>query len=243
MYERPDVPKSSPNRNKVAVCVLVLIAVTAFVLVSALWRLANVNSALGSSDVGQALASATSSADVAQQLADASGATVTGDEVETVLFVVQSGADSSQAGALFLASMDSTQGAAKLVFLAPTATLPSADGPVALTDLYGKDGLEGLATALAASSAVPVSHAVTWTQDGWNAFLDTAQKGSSALKTNATKLIGGIVSSDLDAAELLDVAQRAVSMGIGSEDITDAPVADDGSLDAAGLARLVGVLA
>lgn len=243
MYERPDVPKPSPNRNKVAVCVLVLIAVCVFVLASALWRLANVNSALGSSDVEQALSSATSSADAAQQLADASGATATGDEVETVLFVVQSGSDSSQAGALFLASIDSTQGTAKLVFLPPTSTLPSTNGPVALTDLYAKEGLEGLAAALAENTAVPVSHAITMTQDGWNAFLDTAQQGSSALKTSATKLVGGIVSSDLDAAGLLDVAQRAVSLGVGGSDIVDAPVADDSSLDGAGLAKLVGVLA
>lgn len=243
MYERPDVPKESPNRNKVAVVVLGVVAIGLAVLVMALWRLANVNSALGSSDVGQALSLASSSVGDAQQLADASGATVTGDEVETVLFVVQGGSDPSQAGSLFLASIDSTQGAAKLVFLPQAATLPSAVGAATLADIYVKGGLKGLASALAENAAVPVNHAITMTQDGWNAFLDTATKGSSALKTNAGKLIDGIVSSDLDAAGLLDIAQRAVSLGVGVSDIVDAPLADDSSLDCVGLAKLVGVLA
>ena len=91
MYERPDVPKDSPNRNKVAVIVLLAVAVALVGLVMGLWRLANANSALGSSDVGQALSSASSSLGDAQALAEASGATVTGDEVETVLFVVLDG--------------------------------------------------------------------------------------------------------------------------------------------------------
>ena len=55
--------------------------------------------------------------------------------------------------------------------------------------------------------------------------------------------MGGIVKSDLDAAGLLDVAQRALSMGVSADDITDAGVADDQTLDVVGLARLVGVLA
>ena len=243
MYERPDVPKSSPNRNKVAACVLVLIAVAAFVLVSALWRLANVNSALGSSDVEQTLSSASSSLGDAQALAEASGATVTGDEVETVLFVVLDGSDSSRCVATFLAAIDSTRGMAKLIFLPQDALLTSADGLTSIADTYAADGLEGLATSLTQEAAIPVSHAIVMTQDGWNAFLDTARQGGSALKANAATLVGGIVSSDLDATGLLDIAQRAVSLGVGTSDIVDAPVLEDGSLDAAGLARLAGLLA
>ena len=117
MYERPDVPKDSPNRNKVAVIVLLAVTVALAGLVMGLWRLANANSALGSSDVGQALSSASSSLGDAQALAEASGATVTGDEVETVLFVVLDGSDSSSCGAAFLAAIDSTPGSAKLIFL------------------------------------------------------------------------------------------------------------------------------
>lgn len=243
MYERPDVPKDSPNRNKVAVIVLLAVAVALVGLVMGLWRLANANSALGSSDVEQALSSASSSLGDAQALAEASGATVTGDEVETVLFVVLDGSDSSSCVATYLAAIDSTQGSAKLIFLPLDALLTSADGLTSVADTYAAGGLRGLAESLASAAAVPVSHAITMTQDGWNAFLDTAQQGSSALKRNATRLVGGIVSSDLDATGLLDIAQRAVSLGVGSSDIVDAPVTEDYLLDAAGLACLVGVLA
>ena len=71
MYERPDVPKDNPNRNKIAVVVIMLVAVGLFVLGSTLWRLANVHSALGSGEVERALAAATVSDEAAQQLADA----------------------------------------------------------------------------------------------------------------------------------------------------------------------------
>lgn len=88
-----------------------------------------------------------------------------------------------------------------------------------------------------------MDHAVIMTQEGWDTFLEVAAQGSSALKRSATKLMDGIVKSDLDAAGLLDVAQRALSMGVSADDITDAGVADDQTLDVVGLARLVGVLA
>ena len=85
MYERPDVPKDNPNRNKIAVVVLVAIALGIFILGSTLWRLANVHSALGSKDVSRAVASATVSDESAQQLAEASGLTLTGDDVECAI--------------------------------------------------------------------------------------------------------------------------------------------------------------
>ena len=88
-----------------------------------------------------------------------------------------------------------------------------------------------------------MDHAVIMTQEGWDTFLEVAAQGSSALKRSATKLMDGIVKSDLDAAGLLDVAQRALSMGVSADDITDAGVADDQTLDVVGLAWLVGVLA
>lgn len=243
MYERPDVPKQNPNRNKIAIAVLVVVAVGLMVLVSTLWRLANTSSALGSHEVEDALAAATSSQDAAQALADASGATPTGDEVETVLFVVVPNTSSSDLASLYLASIDSTQGAAKLISVDPGAQVAADAGAVTLHDAYASQGLEGLASTLATACAVPVDHAVTMTQTGWDAFMQAAVGGSSALASHASELLGGIVSSDLDAGGLLDIAKRALSLGLSASDVTEAPAAEDGTLDGAGLARLVGVIA
>lgn len=243
MYERPDVPKDNPNRNKIAVVVLVAIALGIFILGSTLWRLANVHSALGSKDVSRAVASATVSDESAQQLAEASGLTLTGDDVECVLFAVVPSGDSSELAGAYLASIDATAQSAKLVSLPVSASLPKGDATATLAQLYGDGGLASLASSLSLGCSVPVSHAVVMTQDGWSAFLDAAAQGSSALKRNATKLMGGIVKSDLDATGLLDVATKALSMGVSAEDIAEAGTVEDGSLDAAGLASLVGVLA
>lgn len=243
MYERPDVPKESPNRNKIAVVVLIVVALALALLVSTLWHMANQSSALGSHDVQDALSSAATSTGDAQALADAAGATVTGDEVETVLFVVVGDASSTDVTSVYLASIDSTQGSAKLVSLQPDALLQLDSGATSLAQTYASQGLSALAGGIAAASAVPVDHAVTMTQDGWDAFLSTASGGSSALASHATELLGGIVSSDLDATGLLDIAKQAVSLGLSTSDITDAGVTDDGALDGASLARIVGVIA
>ncbi len=243
MYERPDVPKDNPNRNKIAVVVIMLVAVGLFVLGSTLWRLANVHSALGSGEVERALAAATVSDEAAQQLADAAGATRTGDDVECVLFAIVASKDSSELSGLCVASIDGTQGTARLIRLRTDALVAAGDASSSLGQLYADKGLAGLASALASASSVPMDHAVIMTQEGWDTFLEVAAQGSSALKRSATKLMDGIVKSDLDAAGLLDVAQRALSMGVSADDITDAGVADDQTLDVVGLARLVGVLA
>ena len=239
MYERPDVPKDNPNRNKIAAVVIMLVAVGLFVLGSTLWRLANVHSALGSGEVERALAAATVSDEAAQQLADAAGATRTGDDVECVLFAIVASKDSSELSGLCVASIDGTQGTARLIRLRTDALVAAGDASSSLAQLYADKGLAGLASA----SSVPMDHAVIMTQEGWDTFLEVAAQGSSALKRSATKLMDGIVKSDLDAAGLLDVAQRALSMGVSADDITDAGVADDQTLDVVGLARLVGVLA
>ena len=141
MYERPDVPKDNPNRNKIAVVVLVAIALGIFILGSTLWRLANVHSALGSKDVSRAVASATVSDESAQQLAEASGLTLTGDDVECVLFAVVPSGDSSELAGAYLASIDATAQSAKLVSLPVSASLPKGDATATLVQLYGDGGL------------------------------------------------------------------------------------------------------
>lgn len=243
MYERPDVPKDNPNRNKVAAVVLLVVAVALTLLVSTLWRLANSSSALGSHEVSDALASATVQEGGAQALADAAGATVTGDEVETVLFVIVPDSSSTDLSGLYVASIDSTQGAAKLTSLAPEAQLALDSGIASLHEVYASQGLGGLAGGIASTCAVPMDHAVTMTQAGWDAFLQTAAGGSSALASHATELLGGIVSSDLDATGLLDIAKRAVSLGLSASDVASVGATEDGQLDAAALARTVGVIA
>lgn len=243
MYERPDAPKDNPNRNKIAVAVLIVVAVALALLVSNLWRLANASSALGSHEVSDALSAASVQEGGAQALADAAGATVTGDEVETVLFVVVPDASSAELSALYVASIDSTQGVARLTSLEPAAQVTYGDASASLRDAYASWGLKGLAASIAATAAIPVDHAVTMTQAGWDAFMQAAAGGSSALASHATELLGGIVSSDLDASGLLDIAKQALSLGLSASDIASVGATDVGQLDAASLARYAGVIA
>ena len=156
MYERPDVPKDNPNRNKIAVVVLVAIALGIFILGSILWRLANVHSALGSKDVSRAVASATVSDESAQQLAEASGLTLTGDDVECVLFAVVRSGDSSELAGAYLASIDATAQSAKLVSLPVGASLTKGDATATLAQLYGDGGLASLASSLSSSCSEPI---------------------------------------------------------------------------------------
>lgn len=248
MYERSDVPKVGPNSNKIAAAVLVVLAIALVVLVTNLWRLANQNSKLGDSGLADAVAAASVSADAIDAQAQASGSTVTGNQLEVVLFAVTSDADDTTLSAAYLAVINDTAGSTTLVGLPVGARVGDASASVA--DSFAAKGATALVSQLAAA-AVPVSHVVVMTKTGWDDFLAVAQKGASALKSGADDLLHGITSSDMDVQTLVAVGQKAASSGVSAESVQNVAAqdhtAEDGStyqwVDPAQLGLAIGTLA
>ena len=124
-----------------------------------------------------------------------------------------------------------------------------ADALAALASVYGEDGVEGLAVALASGAGLAPDHVVVMSTAGRDAFIAVAQQGSSVLEDQASELMGGIERTDMDVAELLDIAKQALSSGISADAIEAAPTReasdDTGSwaeLDAVQLGLAVGSL-
>ena len=250
MYERPDVPKDSPHRNLIAVIVLVVVVVAIGVLVTTLWDLANANSVLGSSDLGSAVESTIPAEESIWDQAEAAGLTATGDEIETVLFAVASDDEGALATA-YLAVLNNTQGTAKLLQFTSDEWIQAGEENLSVADWYAQKGAAGLASAISGSAVVPVSHIVVMTQDGWDSFMSIASKGSSALQSQSRKLSKGITQTEMDAMELVDIAQRAVTNGASSDsiagvaanEVTDEEGTTHLQVDPAQLALAVGTLA
>ena len=240
MYERPDVPKDSPHRNLIAVIVLVVVVVAVGVLVTTLWDLANANSVLGSNDLASAVESTIPAEESIWDQAEATGLTATGDEIETVLFAVASDDPEGTLAAAYLAVLNNTQGTAKLLQFTSDEWIQVGEENLSVADWYAQKGVAGLASAI-----------VAMTQDGWDSFMSIASKGSSALQSQSRKLIKGITQTDMDAMELVDIAQRAVANGASSDSIagvaTNEVADEEGAtrlqVDSAQLALAVGTLA
>lgn len=248
MYERPDVPKGGPHRNLIAIIVLAVVAVALVVLVTELWRLANEHSKLGDDDLTKAVSAETVSADAISQHAAQAGVTPTNAEVETVMFSVVTGEGEDSLSALYLAVLNDTDATAKLVQVPADARVQGTSS--SLASVFAKEGASGLVSELTAA-AVPVSHVVVMTQSGWDTFMTVAEKGGTALTKSASKLLGGIVKSDMDTQQLIEVGQRAASSGVTVEGIetvaTSDATAEDGTpvkqIAPADLGRAIGTLA
>lgn len=247
MYERPDVPKLSANRNVIAAAVIAVVFVSVALLVTHLWRLANEHSKLGSSKLSDAIAAATVSPDAIAQVAEAAGVTPTGDTVEVVAFLVTADDDEKTLTGLNLAAIDDTQEKAALVSVPVDARVGTATA--SLASVYASGGAKGVTSQLAAG-VVPVSHIVVMTESGWGAFMEAAQSGAAALKRSATRLLDGIVLSDLDAQGLLDIGRRAASAGISADSVVGVPTAEASDaagtyqqVDSAQLALAIGTMA
>ena len=248
MYERSDVPKVGPNSNKIAAAALVVIAVALVVLVTNLWRLANEHSKLGDADLASAVAAATVSSDAVNARAQASGVVATGNQLEVVAFVVTPDGDDATLSALYLAALNDTAGTAALVGVPVAARI--GDATTSLEAGFASKGAASLVSQLAAA-AVPVNHVVVMTETGWDEFLSVAQKGASALKSGADRLVEGITRSDMDVQTLVAVGQRAATAGVSAESLTSVAAqdltAEDGTVyqwvDPAQLGLSVGTLA
>lgn len=251
MYERPDVPKDSPHRNLIAVIVLVVVIVAIGMLVTTLWDLANANSVLGSNDLGSAVESTIPAEESIWDQAEATGLTATGDEIETVLFAVAADDSEGSLATAYLAVLNNTQGTVKLLQFTSDEWIQAGEENLSVADWYVQKGAAGLASAISGSAVVPVSHIVVMTQDGWDSFMTIASKGSSALQSQSRKLIKGITQTDMDAMELVDIAQRAVAngassnsiAGVATNEVTDDEGATRSQVDSAQLALAVGTLA
>ena len=249
MYERPDVPKGGKHRTAIAIAVLVAVAIGLVILVTTLWRLANERSSLGNSELSDAVASATVSADFLASYASSVGLTATGDSISTVLFAVVSDDDEESLTALRIAVLSETQGTAKLIEVPVQAHLTQ-DSASSLADLYASGGAKAIVGQFATSGQVALTHVVVMSASGWDAFMEVAHQGSSALASKTQELLAGILSSDMDTAELIDIAQRATSTGLTGADITAVPteeVPDEAGthleVDAAQLGLAIGTLA
>ena len=180
-------------------------------------------------------------------MAEAAGVTPTGDTVEVVAFLVTADDDEKTLTGLNLAAIDDTQEKAALVSVPIDARVGTATA--SLASVYASGGAKGVTSQLAAG-AVPVSHVVVMTESGWGAFMEAAQSGASALKRSATRLLDGIVLSDLDAQGLLDIGQRAASAGISADSVVGVPTAEASDaagtyqqVDSAPLALAIGTMA
>lgn len=251
MYERPDVPKDSPHRNLIALVVIAVVAVAMTMLVSSLWKLANTNSAFGSKTLAKAVKSTKPSSDTIGAFAEATGLTATGADVETVLFAITPDSSEDSVSAVYLAIMNETEGSTKLVQFQSDAWVQAGDENYTVADWYAQQGASGLASAISACAAVPVSHIVVMQEGGWNSLMTVAEEGTASLSSKSNELVESIEETDMEVSDLVDVAQKAISAGASVEEIETvamSEVSDDAGnarmqVDATQLAASVGTLA
>ena len=241
MYERPDVPKGGKHANLIAVIALVVIAIAAYFLVTNLWRLANEHSKLGDSKLSDAVAAATVEPPAAE------GHVPTGADITNVLFVLVGDGDDAPLAGLKLASLNKTQGSAKLLDIPIDVVLDQEDGTTAALAYDGTSGkaanVAALVSGVATTGGASVSHVVVMRSDGWEELMATAQSGASALASKAQDLMGAIVRSDMAAEDLLALAQDASGAGLGSAEVATVPLTDAHGIDSLALALQVGAIA
>ena len=230
-FERSDVPRETPYTNIIGAVVCVVVFVALGVTIFNVWNRVNLESRLGSKDLGK-----TVSAQAKAMAPD--GYTASEDQIETTLFLTVASADSTTEGTQLsdarVLALNKTQGTATLATVPVSCEVTSDETVTTLADLCAASGTNACVAPLSTACGVKFTHVVVATED----ILEKAAALVGSSKTDLFREASGLLSlmrTDMDPEELLDFAQTVSDIGLGSIQRTEAALVADPSQAESGL--------
>ncbi len=230
-FERSDVPHETPYSNVIGVVVCVVVFVALGVTVFNVWNRVNLESRLGSRDLGK-----TVSAQAKTTAPD--GYQATDDEVETTLLLTVDSADSGSAGTQLtdarILALNKTQNTATLATIPVSCEVTSDETVTTLSDLCAASGTNACVTPLASACGVKFTHVVVATEDILERAAALVGSSKSELFSQASSLLS-LMRTDMDPEELLAFAESVSGVGLGNIQRVEATLVADSSRVESGL--------
>lgn len=243
-FERTDVPRDNPNRNRIAVAVIVCVFAGLAVLVAVLWNRASESTHVGNDDLGAAV----------ESQADATspdGYALSDDDwtIVLVLTVDDLDSDAPELTAVHIMCLDATAGSGSLVGIPLDTKVSDGTSDTTLASLYETSGASACVSPLASATNLRMTHVVLADETAWEKLESLSGAGVNSLVSDASDLLSSL-DTDMDAGELTDLAELVQSIGIDNLDAFDAEVTteDDGNggtcsvIDATNLGVAIGTL-
>ena len=229
-FERTDVPRESPYRNVIGVVVCVAVFVAVAMIVSQVWNRVRLESRLGDSDLSGAI-----STQALKTVAEPSGFVAAEGEFENVLLLTASSLDETGATLSSVRALviNRTQGTMTLVNVPVSTKVVSGDVASPLSDLYASSGYAACVAPISAATGMGFSHVIVTTGDMLEETASVTGSGVSDLVRSASGLLEKI-RTDMDAAELLSLAEALSSVGVSNIVVIDSVYSPETTLDEAG---------
>lgn len=230
-FERTDVPKGGAHTNLIGAIVCVVALGLVALAVAFAWNRASLESRLGDTALSDALGSL--SRHPASDPAE--GYVATGDDVSCTLLLTADSLDAQGAaltGARILA-VDATKGTAALVTV-PNDLVLTVDGQqTTLAELFSSQGAAACVTPLGLAAGIGFDQVILATDNVLAQVEQIAGSGASDLVGTASELLSRI-RTNMDAGELLSLAETLAGIGTANLSVSDAPLAPETVTDATG---------
>lgn len=230
-FERTDVPKGGAHANLIGAIVCVVVLGLAALAVALAWRRASLESRLGDTALGGALSK------LAQyDLPDPTeGYAETGDDISCTLLLTADSLDEKGAtltGARILA-VDATKGTAALVTVPTDLALTVDDQQTTLAELFSTQGYAACVMPLGRAAGISFDHAILATDDVLTQVEQLVGSGASDLVNRASEFLSKI-RTNMDAGELLELAESLAGVGTANLTASDAPLVPETTTDETG---------
>ena len=223
-FERTDVPEGGPYRNVIGAVVCVVALAAAALIVHFVWERVTLESRLGDVGLSDSLSSQSAS-----DVTEGTSYVASADDHETVLLLT---ADDLEAGALSavrILDVNRTQGTAVLANVPVTTRVTSGETASSVADLFAASGGSACVAPLSQATGAIVEEAAA-----------IAGTGASDLVRSASDLLSKM-RTDMDATDLLALAEALSSIGTANIAVSEAPVAPETVTDEAGNAVETGL--
>lgn len=229
-FERTDVPRESPYRNVVGALVCVAVVVAVVVTVALTRDRVQLESRLGDVALTEAL-----DGQVRAGTPSAEGYVPTTDDVETVLLLTADSLDATGSALVSarVLALDRTQGTAALANVPTEAKMVADDAATTLGELFSAQGYAACVAPLATASGVGFDHVILATEDVVGSVAALAGTPADSLLREASGLLSQI-RTDMDAAELVDLAAELSQTGAAGVAVTDVALVPETATDADG---------
>ena len=234
-FERTDVPEESPYRNVIGVIVCIVAFVAVALVVHLVWERVSLEARLGDTDLGDAL-----SGQAASTVTEGTIYVASPDEHETVLLLTTDDLEGGALSAVRILDVNRTQGTAVLANVPVTARVTSGEAASSVADLFAASGAAACVAPLAQATGATFDHVVVATGDIVEEAASIAGTGATDLVRSASDLLSKL-RTDMDAADLLALAEALSSVGTANIVPAEASVAPETVTDEAGNAVETGL--
>lgn len=227
-FERTDVPEESPYRNVIGAVVCVVVLAAAALIVHFVWERVSLESRLGDVGLSDSLY-----AQPASTVTEGTSYVASTDDHETVLLLTTDDLESGALSAVRILDVNRTQGTAVLANVPVTARVTSGETASSVADLFAASGGSACVAPLSQATGASFDHVVVATGDVVEEAASLAGTGASELVRSASGLLSKM-RTDMDAADLLALAESLSSVGTANIAVAEAPVAPETVTDEAG---------